>query len=163
MGFRVAGELGRRHGAKLSARKARSFVGEARVSGREVALARPRTYMNNSGRAAVALLERFGAGPEEMLVVCDDFHLDLGVLRIRRSGSSGGQKGLQSIIDLVGTTEFPRLRLGIGPAGGDPVEFVLGEFRKNERPEVDEAVGRAADACELWVEEGIEACMAAFN
>jgi PTH1 family peptidyl-tRNA hydrolase len=163
VGFRVMDALARAWNIRILTRRCRSLVGEGMVEGREVVLAKPQTYMNNSGRAAASLLEAYGTGAAELLVVCDDFHLDLARLRARRGGSSGGQKGLQSIIDSLGTEEFARLRIGIGPPKGDPVEFVLKPFRKTEEGEVEEAVTRAAEACEIWLRGGIDECMSAFN
>lgn len=157
------GEARAGRGGKVSRRQCRCRVGEIILGGMEVVLAKPQTFMNNSGRAVGALLERWEAQLEDLLVVCDDFHLDLGMLRVRRRGSSGGQKGLQSIIDSLGSTEFARLRVGIGPPRGDPVDFVLEPFRKVERPLVREAVSNARRACAVWVAEGVDACMSAFN
>lgn len=150
-------------GGKVSRRQWRCRVGKVILSGVDVVLAKPQTFMNNSGRAVRALLERSEAELEDLLVVCDDFHLELGMLRVRRRGSSGGQKGLQSIIDSLGSAEFARLRVGIGPPKGDPVNFVLEPFRKVERPLVKEAVSNARRACAVWVADGVDACMSAFN
>jgi PTH1 family peptidyl-tRNA hydrolase len=163
VGFRVADALAAQCSIRVAARKAKSLVGAGLVEGRETVVAKPQTFMNNSGRAAAALLEAYGAGLEDLLVVCDDFHLDLARLRARRSGSSGGQKGLQSIIDALGTDEFARLRIGIGEARGDPVEFVLRRFSRREEDVVAKAVERAALACAVWARDGIEACMSEFN
>jgi len=163
VGFMVVDALAGRFGIKIARRAGRSRVGRGEIEDTEVILARPETYMNNSGRAAAALLDLYGLETSDMLVVCDDFHLDLGVLRARAKGSSGGHKGLESIIDALGTREFARLRVGIGPPKGEAVEFVLREFRKNERPLVEEAVETAARACAVWVRDGMEACMSAFN
>jgi PTH1 family peptidyl-tRNA hydrolase len=163
VGFRVADVLSAAHGIRVARRRAKCLLGEGVIAGREVVLAKPQTFMNNSGRAAVALLEAYGAGLEEMLVVCDDFNLELGGLRARRSGSSGGQKGLASIIEAVGSEDFARLRVGIGPLKGDPVDFVLTRFRKRESAALGEAVEKAAGACAVWVAGGIDACMNAYN
>ncbi len=163
VGFRVVKALSERCGIAVRKRRDKSLVGQGAIEDREVVLARPQTFMNNSGRAAAALLESFEADVSDLLVVCDDFNLDLGALRIRRQGSHGGQKGLESIISSLGTSDFARLRIGIGPPKGDPVEFVLSEFRKNEEPAIEEAVSKAAEACAVWVRDGIDACMNAFN
>jgi PTH1 family peptidyl-tRNA hydrolase len=138
-------------------------VGEGTIDGREVVLVKPQTYMNNSGRAALALLERYGSTAADIIVVCDDFHLDLGATRARRSGSSGGQKGLTSIIEALGTEEFARFRIGTGPLRGDPVDFVLTRFKKSEASLVKEAIEKAAQASAVWLVDGIDACMNAYN
>jgi len=163
VGFRAADALAAAHSMRLLTRRAKSLVGAGLIEASEVVVAKPQTFMNNSGRAAAALLETYGSGLDELLVVCDDFHLDLGVLRARRGGSSGGQKGLESIIATLGTGNFARLRIGIGPLKGDPVDFVLTKFKKREEAVVAEAIDKAAGACAVWVSEGIEACMNAFN
>lgn len=163
VGFRVIDAVAARYGGKASLRRVRSRLAKVELAGVPVVLAKPQTYMNNSGRAVSALLEAYGCDGEDLLVVCDDFHLELGMLRIRRQGSSGGQKGLRSIMDTLGSGDFARLRIGIGPPKGDPVEFVLDEFTKAEAPLVGEAVARAAEACAVCVSQGIEAAMSAFN
>jgi PTH1 family peptidyl-tRNA hydrolase len=98
-------------------------------------------------------------------VVLDDMNLDLGRLRLRAAGSDGGHNGLASVVQALGTTAFPRLRIGIGPApqADDHVEFVLGTFTEAERPVAEAAVDRAADAAELWVRRGLEPAMNACN
>ena len=103
--------------------------------------------------------------PEELLVVCDDFNLPLGKLRLRSEGSAGGQKGLDDIIKRLGTDEFSRLRFGIGPVPNswDPADFVLGRFSPAERAVVEDTIQTAADAVECWVSEGIEVSMNRFN
>lgn len=163
VGFRVADAVADAHGIPVSRRRAKSLVGQGVIAGREVVLAKPQTFMNGSGRAATALLEVYGCGAEDLLVVCDDFYLDLGRVRARRSGSSGGQKGLASIVEALGTQDFARLRIGIGPLKGDPVDFVLTRFKRSESSSIKEAVEKAAAACAVWVAGGIDACMSAFN
>jgi PTH1 family peptidyl-tRNA hydrolase len=163
VGFRVADVLADAHGIRVLERRAKSLVGQGLIAVRPVVLAKPQTYMNNSGRAAVALAEKYGAGIDDILVVCDDFNLDFAILRIRRGGSAGGQKGLQSIIEALGTQDVPRLRIGIGPLRGDPVDFVLTRFKKIESAGMKEAVEKAAAACAVWVADGIDACMRAYN
>jgi PTH1 family peptidyl-tRNA hydrolase len=99
------------------------------------------------------------------LVICDDFNLPLGSIRVRTKGSSGGQKGLEDVIRRLGTDDVPRLRLGIGPVteGWDPADFVLGRFRTEELPVINQSVQTAAEAAVVWVREGIQVCMNRFN
>ncbi len=163
VGFRVVDALAAGAAIRVLKRRAKSLVGEGALQGVEVVLAKPQTYMNNSGRAAAALLEAYGVRPEDILVVCDDFHLDLGKIRIRKGGSSGGQKGLASIVETLGTSEVPRLRIAIGPLKGDPVDFVLTAFKKRESPCLHEALDIAVAACAVWAVDGIDACMNAYN
>ncbi|HWM89969.1 MAG TPA: aminoacyl-tRNA hydrolase [Thermoanaerobaculia bacterium] len=162
-GFLVVEELARRWGCGLGRRECNSFVG-----GEDTFLALPQTYMNRSGWAARCLLETHELDPSAVLVVYDEIALPLGRLRLRKSGSPGGHRGLESVIENLRTDQVPRLRLGISPEDGPPrgedlVEFVLSPFPPDQREAVDAMILRAADACETWVKEGAEAAMARFN
>ncbi|TET55463.1 MAG: aminoacyl-tRNA hydrolase, partial [Anaerolineales bacterium] len=132
---------------------------------RRVILARPETYMNDSGRAAAGLARFYRIPPEAMLVVYDDLDLDLGTLRLRPDGGSGGHKGMRSIIEQLGSRDFPRLRLGIGrpPGRMDPADYVLQDFSPEEEILVAEALGQATRAIENWLAEGTAATMDRFN
>jgi PTH1 family peptidyl-tRNA hydrolase len=101
----------------------------------------------------------------DLLVVCDDFALPLGKLRVRTKGSSGGQKGLDDILLRLGTDDIPRLRIGIGPVPEkwDPADFVLSKFTKDEIPVINESIRRSADAVAIWVRDGIQTCMNQYN
>jgi len=164
VGFRVVEELARRRRIPLSAGECNSRTGRDG----EILLAAPETYMNRSGYAARCLAERHGLRPEEILVVYDEVHLPLGKLRLRRGGSPAGHRGMESVLENLGSLNVPRLRLGVGredgPPGGDEiVEFVLSPFDEGERETVREMILRAADACEAWAREGAEAAMQRFN
>lgn len=127
-------------------------------------LLKPQTFMNRSGEAVVEAAKRLGVEAGSVLAVSDDIALPPGALRIRAQGSSGGHKGLQSIADHLGTEAFPRLRVGIGPAKGDPADYVLSAIPKGERAMLEESFGRAAEAVELWLRTGdLERCMNEFN
>ena len=134
------------------------------VTGRSAVLVEPQTFMNLSGDAVGRVAAFHKLEPADVLVVVDEVQLPLGRIRLRRSGSAGGHNGLKSIIQHVGT-EFPRLRIGVGR--GDPkwdlADHVLSRFGREEREAVVEAVNRAADAVETFVDEGIEAAMNRFN
>lgn len=163
VGFLVVEELARRWDVRLDRRECNSFVGE----GPGALLAQPQTYMNRSGWAARCLLETYGLDPAGVLVVYDEVALPLGKLRLRKSGSPGGHRGLESVIENLRTDQVPRLRLGISPEepprGEDLVEFVLNPFPPDQREALEAMVARAADACEVWLKEGAEAAMAKFN
>jgi PTH1 family peptidyl-tRNA hydrolase len=163
VGFRVVELLARDAGEDFGRERFQSRVAEVRLGEKKVMLLKPQTFMNNSGRAARAALGFYKLEPADMLVVCDDYNLELGRLRARRGGSAGGHNGLESIIAELGTQSFPRLRLGIGAARGDTVSYVLGRFRAEEREAISETIVRAADAVRSWVREGIESCMNRFN
>lgn len=138
---------------------------EGEVDGRAVILARPLTYMNESGRMAGDLARFRKIPPGDVLVCYDDFALPLPKLRIRLKGSAGGHNGMQSIIDHLGTQEVPRLRVGIGPvpAGRDPADFVLSRFRPDERKGLESALDDAVSAIATAADAGVEAAMNRFN
>ncbi len=130
----------------------------------EVTLFKPMTFMNDSGRAVAAMAEETGAPLHDILVVLDDLNLKLGTIRTRAGGSAGGHRGLQSVIDRLGTDEFPRLRLGIGPfAGVDSRPFVLSPFSDSELPIVERMVARSLEAVWCWLREGVSAAMSRYN
>lgn len=165
IGAAVVQELERRKGLR-STRSSLATVAAAEIAGEQVVLARPRTYVNESGRAVQSLLRRSRLQQlEDLLVVVDDMELPLGTLRLRPNGSDGGHNGLRSIIEAVGSRSFPRLRIGIGrpPAGVDPIDYVLGEFGLEERETLGRAQLTAADAVEHWAEHGIAETMNRFN
>ena len=135
------------------------------MAGEKLLLLAPQTYMNASGRSVRQCVDFFKLPRDALLIVCDDMNLALGQIRFRARGSSGGQKGLQDIIDRLGTEEFPRARIGIGrpPGGMDATRFVLSKFRPEERASIEAAIARTADGIETWVAEGLEATMNRFN
>lgn len=165
IGFMVVEELRARAGDPDEREAAHSLLWRTEVEGREIVLARPLVYMNRSGAAARALAEKHGAAPDGILVVCDDFHLDFGVLRLRKGGSHGGHNGLRSIIATLGTQDFPRLRIGIGsaPAGEDPADYVLERFDADERARLADVVEQAADCVEMVLKAGMDAGMNRYN
>jgi PTH1 family peptidyl-tRNA hydrolase len=133
-----------------------------------VLLAQPQTYMNRSGFAARCLAELHGFAPEQLLVVYDEINLPFGRLRLRRSGSPAGHRGIESILENLRTDQVPRLRVGIAGPGGPPdgeerVEFVLSPFTPAEEEALAPVLGRAADACEAWLRDGIDTAMGRFN
>jgi len=163
VGFRVVERLAGELGERVEKQRFRALVAEARLGAEKVLLACPQTFMNESGRSARAVVDFYGLEPRALLVVCDDFHLPLGRLRVRSGGSSGGHNGLESVMRELGTPEFPRLRLGIGECRGSSVNYVLGRFSKSDETQIGPAVERAASAVRVWAEEGLEACMNRFN
>ena len=127
-------------------------------------LMKPQTFMNESGRAAGAALRFYKWQPEEVLVVYDDVSLPVGALRFRKSGSAGGQNGMKSLIQHFGSDAFPRLKIGIGsPTPGEMVGHVLGKFSPSERPDIENALARAADAVQLALKDGVEAAANVYN
>lgn len=162
-GFVVVEELARRAGARLKTRECQSLTGRGRLAGRAVWLAEPQTYMNLSGGAIAQLLRKQPV--MGWLVVCDELDLPLGTLRLRERGSAGGNNGLRSVVESLGTQEFARLRLGTGPAHpvADRVEFVLGRWSKPQQSKAQEVAQRAAEAVEMVLTEGMAKAMSVFN
>ena len=165
VGFRLADELSAYCRIALRDGSRRTVFGRGQWKGNELLVAKPLTYMNRSGGAVVELLKRFEAPPESALVVCDDVNLPLGELRLRPRGSAGGHNGLQSIIEQLGTEQFPRLRLGVGgaPAGISLEDYVLDAFLPEEEKDVEALITRARDAVLCLLEETIEVAMSRYN
>jgi PTH1 family peptidyl-tRNA hydrolase len=165
VGFMVVDTLARRAGAPRGQERAEAWVTPARVGGEDVLLAKPLTFMNRSGAAVDQLLAMEAASPQEVVVVLDDVALDLGTLRVRERGSHGNHNGLRSVIDALGTDEFPRVRVGVrkGELPDELAEYVLSEFPQEDVLVVQEVVGWAADAVETLIREGAAAAMNRFN
>ena len=164
VGWDVIARLAERVGIRVNEDEGFAEVGRGTIGTRRVLLARPYTYVNVSGEAVRDLRRRHRLRPEDILIIVDDIDLPLGRLRLRAGGSAGGHNGLKSIIDALGTTEFPRLRVGIGrpPLGVEAADFVLTRFTEEERM-VHETLERAAEAVELVVTEGLPAAMNRVN
>jgi PTH1 family peptidyl-tRNA hydrolase len=143
-----------------------AWVVEAELGGEQVLLVKPLLFMNRSGGPVEALLARGDGGPPDLAVVVDDAALELGVLRIRERGSHGGHNGLRSIIDVLGTDEFPRVRVGIRKGDlppADLADYVLSDFPTEDVLVVQEIVGWAGDAVACLLQEGVPAAMNRFN
>jgi PTH1 family peptidyl-tRNA hydrolase len=164
-GFWCVDRIASDHAIDISRRQRRVLIGEGTINGSPVVVARPRTYVNSSGEAVEYLLVRYSASPQQLLVVYDDMDLPLGKLRIRPTGNAGGHNGVTSIIDALGTREFPRLRIGIGrPSDGvGQIDHVLGTMSPDDRKKMDYAVERAAKAVGSLISDGITEAMNKFN
>jgi len=165
VGFEVAALLARKYASGTPRAKFQGEIAEANIGGQRALLLTPLTYMNLSGASVLAARDFYKIEQQDMLVICDDFNLPLGKLRLRGKGSAGGQNGLDDILRRLGTEEIPRLRLGIGPppAGRNNAGYVLSRFAKDEQPIVAEAIQRAAEAAATWAQKGLEAAMNEFN
>src|SRR5215831_4387044 len=147
VGFDVIDYLAAGPGCTPFREKFEAFVAELKEGDETVLLIKPLTFMNLSGRAVRAVLDFYKLPVEQLLVVCDDFNLPLGKLRIRVKGSHGGQNGLRNIQEQLGTDEYTRLRIGVGqPGPGDAVDHVLSKFKPGERKAVEDAIATAAQA-----------------
>ena len=164
VGWMVADELARRHGGSWRGKFAGKLT-EVRVGDERLALLKPETYMNESGRSVGAAASFFKVDPSAVLVVHDEGDFDLGRLEVKVGGGLAGHNGLRSIAQQLGTQDFLRLRIGVGrPERGDPrplADWVLADFEPHEAP--DELVARAADAVELLAAEGVEQAQLEVN
>jgi PTH1 family peptidyl-tRNA hydrolase len=167
VGFHAIDELAQRHGGNWTlAQRFEAMTAEIRLWDRKTTLMKPLTYMNLSGKSVAAWLGKNGGEAQEVLVLSDDIHLLLGRIRIRPSGSHGGQKGLLSVINTLGTLEVPRLRIGIKPEGEevhDLVEFVLRKVRPADREAFERSWSDAADAIEMIFKKDLTTAMNHFN
>ncbi|HEY8393738.1 MAG TPA: aminoacyl-tRNA hydrolase [Thermaerobacter sp.] len=165
VGFMVVDALARRIRSADWRRGFASFWLEAEWRGDRLTLLKPQTYMNRSGEAVAQAARALRFRPDQLLVVYDDLDLPLGHLRLRRRGGAGGHRGMLSIIEHLGTEDFPRLRIGIGrpPAGVDPADYVLGAFTDAEWPVLERAIDRAVEACLAAVAAGIDLAMSRYN
>ena len=162
-GYLCIDELAARHSVALSDKRKAALLGEGRVAGKRVALVKPRTFMNLSGEAVRYALDRYRVRADAVLVILDDLDLPLGKARLREHGGSGGHNGLNSVNAALGTTDYARLRIGIGRPSGETVGYVLGAFAPEERDAARAAITRAADAAEAWVAHGLRYAMDNFN
>ena len=167
LGFMLVDWLAREAGAQVKRRECRALLGAALIAGERVELVKPQTFMNLSGEAVSCLLSKAERerDPSSIIVVSDDLALPFGTIRLRPRGSAGGHNGLKSIIAALKSEEFPRLRIGIQPAHpfGDTRRYVLEEFPRGERPEVEKVLERSAEALRTVIRDGIEKAMQQYN
>jgi PTH1 family peptidyl-tRNA hydrolase len=165
VGFEVIDEMARRHGLRFETAPVPALQATWRPAQGPVLLVKPLTFMNLCGEAVGGAARYFKVAIDDVLVVCDDVNLPLGRLRTRASGSEGGHNGLGSIAAHLGTTDYARLRIGVGrgDARRDLADHVLARFEPEETPGVEDAIARAADAVETWVSDGLVTMMNRFN
>ena len=162
-GYMVADSIAAANALRFR-RRYKSYYGTYSIGRFDVVLAKPRTYMNDSGRAVTAICHAFDVDISNLIVVCDDINLPLAKIRFRSQGSSGGHRGLESIAEALGTTDFARLRIGIGdPGRRDSRDYVLDTFTRNELPAVEAAVEKALEGLAAWITEGTGEAMNRFN
>lgn len=165
VGFQCVDALAGAHGLAFSMEpRLHAQIAQGSIAGAPVLLVKPMTYMNLSGKAVQAVLHYYRRTPADLLVVYDDLDLPVGRVRMRPAGGSGGHKGMQSIIQALGTEEFARLRIGIGrPTAGDPADYVLQDFTLDEAIEIARAADRALEAIRLWLQGNLDAAMNLVN
>jgi len=172
VGFHCIDRLADRYSIKINNRLCQSLTGTGQIEGEEIVLAKPSTFVNLSGTAAAGLLKRFGSRPEDLIVIHDDLDLPTGRIRVRLGGGSGGHRGVRSIIHMIDSRDFHRVRIGISHPCPDRshdsyeneiVDYVLGDFSREENELIQPALERACDAAAAILTEGIEAAMNKFN
>ena len=169
VGFETINKLAFDHNISVTKSKHRGLIGTGKLAGKPVALIKPQTYMNRSGECVRAVLDFYKLSPQELIVIYDDVSLALGEIRVREKGSAGGQNGMKDIISHMGTDEFVRVRIGIGPGSGSPEKhedlsgYVLSRFHPNEHEAMIEGVTKAGDALIKILTDGPISAMNLFN
>ena len=171
VGFMAVAYIAKSFGMHFDKRKGEARIAEGNINDVPVVLARPQTYMNASGKAVSTLLGKYKLTFDDLIVIHDDLDLPVGRIRIRKGGSSGGHKGIQSIIENVGSPEFLRVRVGIGRPTGEAsrerengvIDYVLGDFSREERTIIEDSIPRVAEAVTSIIVDGFEKAMSKFN
>ena len=166
IGFDVIDELASQMGVEVKTKRHKALCGIGNIGGEKVILVKPQTYMNLSGESIRSLVEYYKIDPEEeLLVIYDDISLEVGQLRIRRKGSAGGHNGIKNIIANLGSSVFPRIKVGVGekPKGYDLADYVLGKFSKEDRVLMEEGYDLACEASALIMQGAIDQAMNEYN
>ncbi len=165
IGFAVVKKIAKEYKIKITEKRCSALIGRGRVKGHDVVLVLPQTYMNRSGDAASDLVRDEVKSLDDLIVVCDDINMKLGRIRLKKRGSAGGHKGLESIISTLGRDDFARLRVGIATDvhKGDITKYVLSPFKKSEHKNVSRVISMAGDALVCWIEKGMDEAMNKFN
>lgn len=165
IGFMLIDHLAHRWGLTISRMQSEALIADGRVDGEKIYLAKPQTFMNLVGRSVASLARYYRIPPLNLIVIYDDLDLPLGTVRIRPEGGSGGHKGMASIIDSLKSNRFPRMRIGIGrpPGRMDPADFVLQDFRAEDKDLLDITLQRCADCIQTLLFDGIEIAMNSCN
>ncbi len=165
LGFRVVDLLALQHGIRVTRPDSKALIGVGEIDGHAVCLAQPQTYMNLSGTSLKPLMEKHAMDAKDLILIYDELALPWGSLRIRPNGSSAGHNGVESVIENLGTQDFARVRLGVHPgvqlrSGKD---YLLAPFKRSQEKELDEVLGRGADAVRSIIAEGVEKSMTKYN
>lgn len=165
IGFDVITRLSDDYGIPLDFKKHKAVCGKGMIEGEKVILAQPQTYMNLSGESVRELMDFYKTSNNEIIIIYDDISLDVGQLRLRGKGSAGGHNGIKSIIQHLGTDEFPRIKFGVGdkPKGWDLADYVLGRFPEDDQPFVRDAIKKSSEAVKTILKDGMETAMNVYN
>ena len=164
LGFLTLDRIADKLGVEVKKKKFNSLVGEGRIGSEKIILLKPQTFMNNSGLAIKEAVDYYSIDDTNLMVIYDDFDIPIGRIRIRKSGSSGTHNGMRSIVDHLGSREFPRIRIGIGSdSSGELMDYVLGSISKREQELLTDAIERASSSAICYVDEGIDIAMNRYN
>ena len=163
IGFHTIDYIADKLGVKVSKYKYKALYGESNIGGEKVFLVKPQTYMNNSGESLIDFVNFYKIPVSNVIVISDDVSLDCGRIRVRGKGSAGGHNGLKSIIYMLQSDEFPRVKMGVGAPEHDMVNHVLGRFPKEQIPTMEQAIINAAGAVEEIIKRGVPSAMNKFN
>jgi peptidyl-tRNA hydrolase, PTH1 family len=165
LGFLAVDALAERARIRITRPESKSYAGRGEIAGQEVVLAKPQTMMNLSGAAVKGLLEKYESDPASLILLVDDVDLPWGMLRIRERGRAGTHNGMKSVVRSLGTEEFTRIRLGVGPekVWGDLADYVLSQLGRADREVALQMAAEAADAVEMILTEGVGKAMTRFN
>lgn len=163
MGFMTIDRLADKLGIKVNRLKFKAKVGDGIVSGHKVVFVKPQTYMNLSGLSVAEIVDFYKIDNDHLIVIYDDMDLETGRIRLRPKGGPGTHNGMKSVVSELGFSDFPRIRIGIGQAGGNAVGHVIGKISKNDKEALEDATDKAAEAALSIISDGIERAMNKFN
>ena len=165
MGFNTINKLAQKYNIKITKTKYEGLYETGEIEGQKVILIKPQTYMNLSGKCVKPFVDFYKVEKENVLVIYDDMDIETGTIKIRKKGSAGGHNGMKSIIQMLGTEEFPRIRIGIGRPkhNGDEINYVIGAIPKEEIPKLEEGTEKAKEAIIEILKNGIDKAMNKFN
>lgn len=165
MGFNTINKIAKKYNIEINKNKFQGLYENAIIEGKKVILVKPQTYMNLSGNCVKEIADFYKVSPKEILVIYDDMDIEPGKIKIRKKGSSGGHNGMKSIIQMIGTEEFPRIRIGIGRPkhNGDEINYVIGAIPEEEKTKLNEGVEKAKDAVIEILKNGIDSAMNKLN
>ncbi len=164
LGFLTIDYIAEKNNINVTKNKFKALIGDGTIGGKRVLLVKPQTFMNLSGDSLRDIMNFYKVNPENLIVIYDDFDIELGTIRIRKFGSAGTHNGMRSIVSQLGTDRFPRIRVGINSKNkGDLINFVIGGFSKEEVPLLEDGVKQAALGAECYVKNGIDLAMNRYN
>ncbi len=165
IGFDIITRISDDYHIPLDFKKHKAICGKGFIEGEKVVLAKPQTYMNLSGESVRELVDFYKVTPQEIIVIYDDISLEVGQLRLRKQGSAGGHNGIKSILNHLGTQEFPRIKVGVGdkPKGWDLADYVLSRFSEDDQPIIRDSMKKASEAVKTIIKDGMESAMNLYN